>query len=257
MRYIFKGVRHGFPATPGNYMTNRIRAHSPKEALKKAYIEAERLHFELKPNPKTGELIWDQKEVKPRKPKRKPKHIIPVPELNMHQFNDIVRQIETAYRNDNKCWGRREGTINADTVRKTIRKHKIGPVLCRYCLVDFRGRYCSPEHSYYYRSIMDNFYGPQWPWAEAPKNGDSIDHIKPISMGGLEFDRDNLQWMDLTENIRKGGINRIRERQRMELKAQIILAQAQALELWSFLGHGQNKLMKSSPSPSPPKRVRG
>lgn len=146
----------------------------------------------------------------------KNKHPIPMPELNEHQLNEIVRKIEIAYRNNNNCWNIRLGSINASDVRKTIHENKIG-VVCQFCLYNFKGRYCCDEHSQYYRILVYEFYGSQTPWTSRKYNKDSIDHIQPISMGGLEFDRDNLQWMDLTENICKGGINRTKAKIRKEL----------------------------------------
>jgi hypothetical protein len=88
------------------------------------------------------------------------------------------------------------------------------------------------------------FYGSQHPWED--RSGNSIDHIKPISMGGLEFDRDNLQWMDLAENIRKGGINRVKAQQKAHIKAQLRLAFNQAQALYQAIGFGQAPLKKYS-----------
>ena len=86
------------------------------------------------------------------------------------------------------------------------------------------------------------FYGRPYPWEDG--SGDSIDHIKPISMGGLEFDKDNLQWMDLAENIRKGGANRIRAQQRTQLKAQLQTAFLQAQALYQATGFGQHPIKR-------------
>ena len=58
---------------------------------------------------------------------------------------------------------------------------------------------------------MRRFYFGAKPYRGRGK-GDSIDHILPIANGGLEFDRDNVQWMDLKENIRKSGGKRYTRR---------------------------------------------
>jgi hypothetical protein len=242
MRYIFKGLKHGFPNKPQNYMRITIHAHGEQEAHKKAQKEAERWHMELIPNEQHDSLIWEQIEVKPRKPKPKNKHPAKPPELNKHELNGLVKQIETIYRTTKSGWNySRLGSISAWEVRKIIWKHKIG-FICKYCLVDFRGRYCCPEHSNYYRTINMSMYGSQSPWGY--RHGNSIDHIKPISMGGLEFDRDNLQWMDLSENIRKGGANRFRAEQRAQLKVQIQTAFLQAQALYKAIGFGQSNIKR-------------
>ena len=197
--------------------------------------------MELIPN-KDGYLCWEQIEVKPRKPKPKNKHPAKPPKLNDHELNELVKQIETIYRTTKSGWDfSRLGVIKAADVRKIIWKHKIG-FICKYCLVDFRGRYCCPEHSKYYRTINTSMYGPQHPWI--PAYGNSIDHIKPISMGGLEFDRDNLQWMDLAENIRKGGINRAKAQQKANIKAQLQLAFNHAQSLYQAMGFGQHPIKR-------------
>jgi hypothetical protein len=244
---MFKGVYPGLKHIPKNYVQIPIRAHEEQEAYKKAQKQAESWDLELIPN-KDGNLCWEQIVVKPRKPKPKNKHPVKPPELNEHELNALVKQIETAYRTTKYGWNnQRLGTLPAADVRKTIRNHKLG-LVCRYCLVDFRGRYCSSEHSRYYRAITTSFRGPRQPWVDGKSRsgplavGDSIDHIKPISMGGLEFDKDNLQWMDLAENIRKGGINRLKQEQRKKIKQDLITAFLQAQALREAAGFGQRRI---------------
>ena len=238
-KYIFKGLLRGFEDLPENYIQLTIRAHSEKEAYKKAQKEAEWWPCKLMPN-KDGYLIWEQQEVKPSKPKLRNKHPREPPNLNPHELNELVKRIETVYRTTKSGWNSsRLGFIPASEIREIIWKHKIG-FTCRYCLTDFRGRYCCIAHRDYYRIIRISMYGPQQPWQAA--DGDSIDHIKPISMGGLEFDRDNLQWMDLAENIRKGGSNRLRRLQKAHIKVQLQIAFSQAQSLYDALGFGQRPL---------------
>ena len=241
MKYIFKGLSRGFQDIPKNYWNVPIRAHSEKEALKKAHEEAERWHIELMPN-NEGNLCWEQIKVTPRKPKPKNKHPAKPPELNEHELNELVKQIETICRTTKSGWNySRFGSIQSSFIREIIWKYKIG-FICKYCLVDFRGRYCCPEHSIYYRTINGCMYGSQRPWVAG--EGNSIDHIKPISMGGLEFDRDNLQWMDLAENIRKGGINRIKSQQRRCIITQLQVAFIQAQFLYKAIGFGQRSIKR-------------
>lgn len=117
-----------------------------------------------------------------------------------------------------------------------MREEKIG-LQCEKCLNKGMGRYCSNEHSIYYRPITDSLFGNPYPWGyymtdspnlrekEGCQEGEhnssevacpdcgvkkqwiemSIDHIIPIASGGLEFDRNNLQWMCLSCNCRKSG----------------------------------------------------
>ena len=140
------------------------------------------------------------------------------------EINNIVKQIETAIRMESGKWNnKRFGSIQAPFVRSTMLKNNIGMV-CEKCLKSDRylasvGRkrvkYCCPEHRKYYKQIVDAFYFKPYPYEEMPDNGEkeiSIDHIIPIANGGLEFDRDNLQWMDLIENIRKSGGRRYSRR---------------------------------------------
>ena len=177
------------------------------------------------------------KSVKPKN-----KHPAKPPKLNEHELNELVKQIETICRTTKSGWNySRFGSIQSSFIREIIWKHKIG-FICEYCLVDFRGRYCCPEHSLYYRTINGCMYGSQQPWDDG--EGNSIDHIKPISMGGLEFDRDNLQWMDLAENIRKGGINRIKSQQRKCIITQLQVAFIQAQFLYKALGFGQRSIKR-------------
>ena len=244
IKYIFRAIYSDLPRAPDQYKTMEIRAHGEKEAYKKAQKQAAMWHMEFIPNEQHNDLIWERIEVKPRKPKPKNKHPAKPPDLNDHERNELVKQIETEYRTQHYA-GRnnsRLGSIPAADVRRIIWKHKIG-FICKYCLVDFRGRYCCPEHSQYYRTISMSMFGPQQPWEDGT-GLDSIDHIKPISMGSLEFDKDNLQWMDLAENIRKGGINRIKAQQKAQIKTQLQLASKQAQSLYEAMGFGQHTIKR-------------
>ena len=135
--------------------------------------------------------------------------------MNNKEINETVKQIEMAYRNDNKRWNKRIIMIHPDNIRETMLKHKIG-LQCEKCLgKETNARYCSQKHATYYRSITDNFYGTNIPYAslndqaicplceEKIHEKNSIDHIQPITKGGLEFDRNNLQWACLTCNLKK------------------------------------------------------
>jgi hypothetical protein len=136
-------------------------------------------------------------------------------ERTERETNEIVKQIEIAIRTKKKGWNnRRFNSLQAEFIRQIIWKHKIGKIVCKKCLTRTRdkkkelwshprAKYCCVEHKGYYQRITYKFYFKQEPWKRG--DGDSIDHILPIVDGGLEFDRDNLQWMDLKENIRKSG----------------------------------------------------
>lgn len=147
--------------------------------------------------------------------------------MDSHKLNCIVRQIEIAYRKEKGSDHATEGRlrqINPYVVRRIMKENKIG-LQCKKCLNKGGGRYCCAKHSDYYRAITNDVYGNNHPfdfetlkekgenatvlcsnckiekhWAEM-----SIDHIVPISKGGLEFDRANLQWMCLPCNLRKSN----------------------------------------------------
>ena len=125
--------------------------------------------------------------------------------MNDKELNDLVKQIEITIRTKELSyvegtWNyRRFGFINAEYIRATIVKYQIG-LVCSECLGNNKQRiaYCSKEHKKYYVQITQAFYfkpSPWKPWKSG--DGDSIDHILPIANGGLEFDRDNLQYLDL------------------------------------------------------------
>jgi hypothetical protein len=140
------------------------------------------------------------------------------------QLNELCREIETAYRDDTGQYNIRLGNITAREVFTTMYKHGIG-LSCGKCFerkmregfYRVAGRYFSGEHSAYYRKIMWQFYSCPDPLRDdtaecscEDETGEiSKDHVIPITRGGLEFDRENLQWMCLTCNIRKG--NRTKE----------------------------------------------
>jgi 5-methylcytosine-specific restriction endonuclease McrA len=146
--------------------------------------------------------------------------------MDSRELNALCKEIEIAYRNQSKRWNVRLRIIRAEEVRETILKNQIG-VQCAECLKSrISARYCCSEHRVYYQHITNHFYFPQKPiddtdprkYGGSVKRGKvcpnckkeieelSIDHIVPITRGGLEFDRENLQWMCLTCNIRKSNI---------------------------------------------------
>ena len=140
--------------------------------------------------------------------------------METEELNELTKQIEIAYRNDNKKWNIRLTQIHPEHIREIMLKYKIG-LLCSKCLKKKHyERYCCTEHSKYYREITSSFYGKNYPitimahtpckeveCASCKEKQDwhelSIDHITPITKGGLEFDRQNLQFMHLSCNIRK------------------------------------------------------
>lgn len=151
--------------------------------------------------------------------------------MTPQEINMIVREVEIAYRNKMGYKNCRIRQINPGDVRAIMRENKIG-MQCEKCLNKKDGRYCSPAHSDYYRKITNQTYGTSYPldyelmrkirleidedWQnksievscvacgiKKPYPEMSSDHILPISKGGLEFDRENLQWMCLECNLRK------------------------------------------------------
>lgn len=134
-----------------------------------------------------------------------------------------------AYRIANCKTNCRLREIRPCEIRKIMREHTLG-MQCIKCLNKLdSNRYCCKEHADYYRAITNCFYGTNYPHDidTAPRDPEgyitiykvvckacgkeaewgimSIDHIHPITKGGLEFDRDNLQWMCLVCNIKKSN----------------------------------------------------
>ncbi len=144
------------------------------------------------------------------------------------ELNRIIIAVEKAYRQENSCGNKRISFIYPDRIRKLMKKYAIG-MQCEVCLnKKYHGRYCCAEHGHYYRSITDSFFGKIYPYelygarisahtfplfkvacafCGRKKNWTrmSIDHIVPISKGGLEFDKSNLQFACLKCNIKKGN----------------------------------------------------
>ena len=141
--------------------------------------------------------------------------------MNNREINELCKQIETAFRDDTGQLNVRLGSITAEEVFATMLRHRLG-TLCSKCTErkmrggSYRnaGKYCSGEHSGYYRKIMRQLYECPEPFSGSflpcprcnrPIHDFSKDHILPVTKGGLEFDRENLQWMCLSCNIAKGN----------------------------------------------------
>jgi 5-methylcytosine-specific restriction endonuclease McrA len=139
--------------------------------------------------------------------------------MDSRELNELCKRIEVAFRGDTGQRNVRLGSVSAQEVFGTMVKHGLGMV-CPKCVerklsggtYSNAGKYCSSEHSTYYRRIMLQFYGCPQPLSGAlsvcpscfkPIHEFSKDHIIPLAKGGLEFDRENIQWMCLACNIEK------------------------------------------------------
>ncbi|MDA4121809.1 MAG: HNH endonuclease [Thaumarchaeota archaeon] len=139
--------------------------------------------------------------------------------MDTREVNEVCRQIEVAFRDDTDQRNVRLNSMTAQEVFGTMVKHRLG-LCCPECTAkkmrgdSYRkaGKYCSKQHSIYYRKIMLQFYGCPQPLSGSlspcpscfrPIHDFSKDHIRPVTKGGLEFDRENIQWMCLPCNIRK------------------------------------------------------
>ena len=139
--------------------------------------------------------------------------------MDGRELNELCKQVEIAFRDDKDRHNVRLGSITAKDVFETMVGHGLG-IICPRCIERkmrggiYRnaGKYCSYEHSTYYRRIMLQFYGCPQPLSGSlsacpscfrPIHDFSKDHIVPVTKGGLEFDRENIQWMCLTCNIKK------------------------------------------------------
>lgn len=141
--------------------------------------------------------------------------------MEIRELNELCKQIEIAFRGDRGLCNVRLDHMTAEEVFVTMLEHRLG-MLCPKCIerkmrggvYHNAGKYCSGEHSSYYGRIMRQFYDCPEPLSGAllscprcykPIHDFSKDHILPVSRGGLEFDRENLQWMCLTCNIKKSN----------------------------------------------------
>lgn len=153
--------------------------------------------------------------------------------MDNRELNEVVKSIEIAYRNDKNRWKTRLGAIDSVAMREIMLKHKIG-LQCEKCLrKPYMGRYCCGDHSIYFNRLFRALFWPVYPFSkdeldelpghltdaydhkhdiECPEcktkahwSSMSIDHIVSIASGGLEFDRNNLQWMCLSCNCAKSG----------------------------------------------------
>jgi hypothetical protein len=158
--------------------------------------------------------------------------------MNPIEINRIVHEVEVVYRNKMGYHNTRLRAITPEEVRSIMKNNMIG-LQCEKCLNKNGGRYCSKIHSEYYRSITDQTYGVQFPYdyeelqrkylvdditvkvpcalcgIKKPWPEMSVDHILPISKGGLEFDRENSQWACLDCNLKKH--NRIEDKKQTKL----------------------------------------
>ena len=139
--------------------------------------------------------------------------------LESHDFNAVMRDVETAYRNEAKRWGKRIRALP----RSDSQRHMLTVPPFSKCWRCQRNQ-CR-RHAVLKEQIVKRFWSPALPWDRpqaCPRCGEhlidmqedgswvgtvkaSVDHIKPISLGGLEWDRDNLRWMCLKCNILRGN----------------------------------------------------
>jgi 5-methylcytosine-specific restriction endonuclease McrA len=135
------------------------------------------------------------------------------------ELNTVMRIVEIRYRDEYERWNVRLGSIGGAYTRSYLRE--ILPF--RSCVSCPSGR--CPLHSGFRRRVVEGFWRRAIPWTQpskCPRCGGrlairrpdgtwtegvkpSVDHILPISKGGLEWDRDNLRWMCLVCNIKRGN----------------------------------------------------
>lgn len=146
-----------------------------------------------------------------------------VPRVTEGRFNRVVRDVETVHRDRYERWGTRIRALTRNEAESAL--HRVPPFSqCRSCGVSkgVRTRDFCKRHRAFAEAVVEAFWGRAKPWdrvGECPRcggvifdmvtgNGDlrpSVDHIKPISLGGLEWDRDNLRWMCLKCNVGRGN----------------------------------------------------
>ena len=180
--------------------------------------------------------------------------------MDAEQLNKLVVKIETAYRNDNENWKGRLGILSSDDVRAIMQKHKFG-LQCKKCLNKKGGRYCCKRHSTYYRKVIMEFYGMQSPHpfrnndvcGICGKSGGDIyspDHIKPISRGGLEFDKHNLQYTHLRCNLSKNNHTKEEQEQKDQTKKELLKHILPALALNQIVRESEERKQKRLSSSS-------
>lgn len=138
-------------------------------------------------------------------------------------LNDIARAVEEVYRNERQLWGVRLRTIRRVYTERILLREVPPFSECRDC--DRRLSLFCPRHVWLKERVVESFWNPAIPWStpsECPRCGRplsyqqedgtwvdgekaSVDHIRPISLRGLEWDRDNLRWMCLPCNVSRGN----------------------------------------------------
>jgi HNH endonuclease len=123
----------------------------------------------------------------------------------LDDLNPVVQRVEREYRDENGLWGRRTRFIPSAYVRA----HADGLPGGARVRSELIGRL---------------FFWPVFPFGFAPGPTEwyrtetcpgcrvrleairmSVDHIHPISKGGLEFDRHNVRFLCLRCNVRRGA----------------------------------------------------
>ena len=152
-------------------------------------------------------------------------------EMSDVEINRIMREIEKRYRDDRENWGMRIGAISRPYTEQLLRR--VAPFsTCRTCR-NHRGAtrhgFCQ-AHASDAERIVVAFWERATPWGTSPMTcpeclrpmatavqearlprgavrpiRTSVDHIRPISLGGLEWDRDNLRWCCLSCNSSRGN----------------------------------------------------
>lgn len=154
--------------------------------------------------------------------------------MNKIEINRIMREIEILYRDEYDMWGKRIAALRR--VHTEYFLLKVVPFSdCSMCLSGKGGpRGFCPAHAPDAERIVNAFWERATPWGSSPEEcpecgapmataiqevvspmstvrptRSSIDHILPISLGGLEWDRNNLRWICLRCNTSRGNRHKV------------------------------------------------
>lgn len=120
-------------------------------------------------------------------------------------LNSAVVRIETDYRTSGSLWGRRLRFIPAAEVRSRKSSFPEGTKVNSALI----GRlFLWPVYPYGFDRSREAWYRTErCPGCavERPAIEMSVDHLKPVSRGGLEFDRSNLRFLCLSCNVSRGN----------------------------------------------------
>ena len=126
--------------------------------------------------------------------------------LDIETLNSLVASIERRYRDERECWGKRIRFIPAPFVRSFTSEFPEGVEVTSELLGYL---FYWPVYPLGFDRLRQEEY-----WRDEtcpgcrvtlPAHQMSLDHKKPVSKGGLELDRENIRFVCLPCNLKRGN----------------------------------------------------